>query len=121
MRPAGSSGERPRRMRPGDGGDVEAEGAERGAEEEILFVAVAAAAVADEFAFDAGKIDRDAAAEEDVEILERNRGHLAELERAEGGERGVARAGVGEAGEVGVEVDGVVCGGHIRSAIRGVW
>ena len=84
----------------------EAEGAEHIAEEGILFKTIAATAGMDEFVFDGREIDADGAAEEDVEVFVRDGARVVLMDRGQGRERHVARSGVGDAGEVGLEIGG---------------
>ena len=84
----------------------EAEGAEHIAEEGILFKTIAATAGMDELLFDGREIDADGAAEEDVEVFVRDGARVVLMDRGQGRERHVARSGVGDAGEVGLEIGG---------------
>jgi hypothetical protein len=70
-----------------------------------VLVAVAAAPPPDELALDAVDVDRDAAAEHDVDVLERDRREVGAVQRRERpeGRRGVAV--VRDATQIGVEVE----------------
>jgi hypothetical protein len=85
-------------------GHAKTEGAEHVAEEGVLLEAVAAAAGVDEFLCDGGGLQADGAAEENIEVFVGDGARVLPVDPRQGGERGVARAGVGDPGEVGVEI-----------------
>src|SRR4029078_10918462 len=72
-----------------------------------------AAPRADELRLQCGKIEVDAAPEQDVEVLERNRAHVRAQQRAERREFRTRRIGAANSCEVRVEVD---LAGHRRTA-----
>ena len=88
-----------------EGVGLESELGEDGEEQGVLLEAVAAAAVVDELALEGGELEVDGAAEEDVEVLERDgldvRGH----DRVQGVEGRRARPVIADAREVGIEID----------------
>ena len=72
----------------GEGSCVESEIAKDVEEEPVLFEAVAASAVGDEFGLERVEVEGDAALEEDVEVLEGDGAGVVELDGAEGIECG---------------------------------
>jgi len=63
----------------------EAQSGGRGGEQQTVLVAVATATRLDELALHVGEGDGDAAAEHDVEVLERDGRHVGPVQRREGG------------------------------------
>jgi hypothetical protein len=98
----------------------EAEPLEDRAEQLRLLVAVAAAAAEDDLVLDRLEVDRDPAAQEDVEVLKPNRTQVRAVERRQRCLGRVARAGVADPGQVGLEVqrgDGPVIQGPFGGKI----
>ena len=89
---------------------LETEGTQRGGEQRVLLEAIAAAPAVHELGLQAGKIDADRPAEEDIKVLERDVRRMREMQCTERRERGRARALIGDARKIGVEIECV--GGH---------
>jgi hypothetical protein len=91
---------------------VEAEREEHVQEVAVLLEAVTAAARVHQLVLDRGRIEIDAAPEQDVEVLERDARHVRARERVQGLQRRRARTGVADAREVRVEIRGERLGAH---------
>ena len=89
---------------------LEPEGTQRGGEQRVLLEAIAAAPAVHELGLQAGKIDADRPAEEDIQILERDVRRMRDMQSTERRERGLARALIGDARKIGFEIECV--GGH---------
>ena len=85
--------------------DVEPDGLERGGEQRVVLEAVAAAAIADELVLQAREVEPDRAPEQDVEVLERDRRRVREMDRVQHLERRLDRPVVADACEVRVQVE----------------
>ncbi len=83
---------------------AEAEVREHGGEERVLLEAVAAAPCPDEFGFERREVEPDRAAEEDVEVLERDRGRVRAVESGEAGDRRRRRRFEPDPAEIGGDV-----------------
>ena len=104
--------------------DGEAEPLEDRAEQLRLLVAVAAAAAEDDLLLDRLQVDGDPAAQEDVEVLEPDRAQMRAVQRRQRRLGRVARAGVADPGQVGIEVqlgDGPVIHGPFGRKIFSHW
>ena len=94
----------PARTRAARAVDAEAQRLERGLEERVLLEAVAPAPGADELRLEGGEVEVDRAAEQDVEVLERDRRAVRAVERDEPLEARGERAPLADPREVGVEI-----------------
>src|SRR5699024_4752367 len=74
-------------------------------EQQVVFEAVAAAPVANQLFLEIIEVEGDAATENDIEILERDRQRVCSVERDEGVDGWVERASEADAGEVGVDIE----------------
>ena len=86
---------------------VEAERAQGGEEKRGLLEAIAAALLGHDLLLQAVEVEPDRAAEQDVEILERNGVHVCGKQAAERGEVRLGRTAVADSSEVGVKIEGV--------------
>src|SRR5262249_24107810 len=100
-----------------ESGDLEAERIERRPEQDVVLEAVAAAAVAQELLLQRRQVEPDRTAQERVEILERDRERMPEVEAAQRLQRRRARSAVADTPEVGVEIERVAHRG-VSSACR---
>ena len=94
------------------------------AEQLRLLVAVAAAAAEDDLLLDRLEVDRHPAAQEHVEVLEPDRGQVRPVQRRQRRLGRVARAGVADPGQVGIQVqrgDGPVIHGPFGRKIFSHW
>ncbi|GLW11156.1 hypothetical protein Misp01_62840 [Microtetraspora sp. NBRC 13810] len=73
-----------------------------------MLVAVAAAPPSGQLGDQRGRVEADAHAEHDVEVLERDRGHVPRVQPAQRLHGGAQRAVVADPPEIGQEVEGVV-------------
>ena len=89
----------------GQAGDAKAERIECRLEQQVVLEAVAAAPAAHELLLQRGKIEPHRTAQEGIEILERNRQRVAQMERAQRLQRRRARSAVADAPQIGVEID----------------
>ena len=78
---------------------------ERVAEQLVVFEAIATASGRHQLGKDGGGVDRDSAAERDIEVFERNGEAMGALEQLEPGGVGRDRGGELDAGEIGGEVE----------------
>ena len=84
---------------------LESERFEHGGEKSVLFEAISAPPRRDELRLDIGEVERDAATEEDVEILERDCGSVGEMQSFECFKSWIESSFVADAREIGGEVE----------------
>src|SRR4030095_4297106 len=84
--------------------DAEPDNLERGGEQGVVLETVAAATVSDELALQAREIETDRSPQQDVEVLERDRRRVGELERVQDLERRLDRSLVPDPFEVRVQI-----------------
>ncbi len=91
----------------------EADALECGGEKRVLLEAVPAPTPLDQLGLEAIQVDPDRAAQEDIEVLERDRRGVCLMDSIEDLGRRGKRAGIADAGEVGSEIErGGLCGRH---------
>lgn len=83
-----------------------ASGLKGGEEERALLEAIASAPIGHDLVLEAAEIETDRAAQQDVDILERNGVHVRRKQASEGGQIGLCRARVPNPAQVSGEIEG---------------